>query len=104
VDALGVAVHWRGHEAWVVLDGQLDVHGAPLLTTAVDGVLAGDCGRLVLDLKALTFVDAKGFSAVAAAYRKAAPRAIEFAVASPPRSFLRLAELLGLRSAFPITL
>jgi anti-anti-sigma factor len=61
-----------GHSPILYLAGDLDFQTAELLTEHLDWILAEQPTRLVLDLRALTFIDSTGLAAIVNVWRCAA--------------------------------
>jgi anti-sigma B factor antagonist len=86
----------RRDGAWVTIaGGEIDMSSAPELRSA----LAADGGAalVVLDLRAVTFLDSSALGVIVAQLRRARERGSRFAVAAGPGSEARrLLELSGL--------
>ena len=78
-------------------DGELDLASAPLLGSFVESAV--DCGvrRVVVDLSRVTFIDARGVSALVRCRRRAGDD--QFSVCSPSQQVWQLLELTGCREA-----
>jgi anti-sigma B factor antagonist len=84
--------------AWVAIArGEIDMASAPELRRALDA--DGDAALIVLDLRAVTFLDSSALGLIVAQLRRARERGSRFAVAaeagSEARRLLELAGLLG---------
>ena len=84
-------------EMVLVVGGDLDLASAPLLVTALAGVLhRRQCARVVLDLEGVGFMDATGLGCIVRAWQSLAVRGGALAVRRPSRSVRRLLELCEL--------
>jgi anti-sigma B factor antagonist len=59
-DHLQIDVETSGTSARIRLDGELDIHTAPGVATAVDDALGSGVDALVIDASALRFCDSSG--------------------------------------------
>jgi anti-sigma B factor antagonist len=66
----------------VVLTGELDLAGVPALEAALARVDEAGEARLVLDLRAVTFIDSSGIRCVLGAYHAALARGAELRIFS----------------------
>jgi anti-anti-sigma factor len=76
----------------VRLAGELDLAAAPAAAAAVDDVLDEGCGRLVVDLRALSFIDSAGVHTVLWAQRAAEARRCAVSVIRGPEHVQRVFE------------
>lgn len=83
------------HGLRLVLQGDLDIAGAPGLEEAVEA-LGPDAGDLILDLRAVTFVDAHGLRAVLAARSTSEARGGHMAFVRGPKEVERVFALTGM--------
>ncbi|WP_068922816.1 STAS domain-containing protein [Planobispora rosea] len=94
--------HADGH-ALVTVAGELDITTRPELCARVEHILGTRPGTLVLDLGAVTFIDARGLSALVVLRRHAVEMGTSLLLArvSPPvRSILGMT---GLSESFPVS-
>ena len=90
---------WADHETEpgvLRLDGELDPHTAPLLEHEIAS--RADAGQvdIVLDLRALQFIDSSGLRVLIAAHRDLARRGGSLVLRSPSDTAQRLLEITGL--------
>jgi anti-anti-sigma factor len=64
--------------------------------------LKQDASRLLLDLSAITAIDARGLGVLTAICRHAAEKGIDFALLNPSSAVLSLMSLMKLDSAIPV--
>jgi anti-anti-sigma factor len=79
----------------VIVDGEVDAHTCPELTSALDP-LPGS-GNVHVDLSAVGFMDSSGLRALIAAHRTAAEADRQLVIVNPSNAVLRLIEISGLR-------
>ena len=79
----------------VRLGGELDVATAPAVAAAVGELLDAGFGRLVVDLRALSFVDSAGIHTLLSAQRSAAERRRALSVIRGPEQVQRAFVLTG---------
>jgi anti-anti-sigma factor len=77
------------------LHGELDLAGAPLLSSALDRAETDERGILVLDLEDLEFIDSAGLRVILAAHERARARGAELALTPGPRQVQRLLTIAG---------
>jgi anti-sigma B factor antagonist len=86
----------------VVVRGDLDIDSAPVLTTALDQVLAVPLPRVVVDLSGIGFCDSVGLSAFVVGHRRAAALGGWVRLAAPSEFVARLLDTVGLTPAVPV--
>ena len=79
----------------VVVRGNLDVDSVPVLTTALDQVLAVPIPRVVVDLSGIDFCDSTGLSAFVVGHRRAVARGGWVRLAAPTGLLARLLDRVG---------
>jgi anti-anti-sigma factor len=90
----------RGETVVLALRGELDIAVAdPLERAAVDSIMAG-CRHLVIDLRALHFLDACGLRALLR-IRAHSGQTVHFELDRGPPAITRVFELIGLTSSLP---
>jgi anti-anti-sigma factor len=92
----------RHDDVWVAIaHGEIDMASAPELGRALDA--DGGAALVVLDLRAVTFLDSSALGLIVAQLRRARERGSRFAVAAEPGSEARrLLELAGLLGAVEV--
>jgi anti-sigma B factor antagonist len=97
-DAEGFSVSTRreGARGLIALVGELDLHTAGELTTAVSGLLEQKVTRVEVDAGRLSFADSAGLRAVLMARAAAAEAGASFCVTVASESVERLIEITGL--------
>lgn len=76
--------------------GELDALSAPVLRQAVDAACAAGSRRVVVDLRAVTFLNVPGLRALRHARRIADERGVTLELATCPGHVARLLHLVGL--------
>lgn len=87
---------------WVVLelDGEVDIHTAPMVGEAVTGLLEGGHLSFVLDLGFVTFMDSTGLGTLAKITKRINKQGGSLCIASASGRLLRVFELTGLLDAY----
>jgi anti-anti-sigma factor len=87
---LRIDVH-HAHDMVVLrLIGELDLAGAPLFQSELDGAEVGASEMVVLDLRELEFIDSTGLRAIFSAHAGALERGQDFAVTRGSEQVQRL--------------
>lgn len=82
-------------DALIEVRGELDLGSVPTFNTAVRDLDLSGCGRVVLDLRRLTFIDAAGLRAVLHLHEQCLNVATALTIFPGPRSVQRVFELTG---------
>lgn len=90
-----------GSRALIVLEGELDIVGAPELTAAIDGLLAEPGVEVVVDLRGLTFMDSSGLQALLHGHRQAQQAPGSFSLVRGSDAVMRVFELAGVNGLIP---
>jgi anti-sigma B factor antagonist len=90
-----------GNAAWVRPIGELDLDTAPLLDRELTAVHAAGVGRIVLDMRALTFMDSTGLRLVIHWHNAAGEQGFEFAIVPGPDVVQRVFRLTGMSDVIP---
>src|SRR4051794_25850411 len=85
-----------GREERILLRGELDMLGAPLLARELQAAAKRRPSRIVLDLGGLTFMDVSGLRAILDAARAARRDGRGLAIANPMPHIVRLLELTAI--------
>jgi anti-sigma B factor antagonist len=96
---LAVAVQRRDGVAIVQPRGDLDLATVDHLRTALNGI--DGAGRLVLDLRGLTFIDSTGLHLLVTLHHRAQRDELELSVIAPTGAPNRAIELCGLDKTLP---
>ncbi|HET7488166.1 MAG TPA: STAS domain-containing protein [Acidimicrobiales bacterium] len=75
--------------------GDLDVSTSPRLLACIDELLAEGRSKIVVDLRAVTFIDSSGLGALVKAHKHAGPTA-RLTVVQPPPHVHRAMEISGI--------
>ena len=92
---IAVASEARGATRLVVR-GELDAASAPRLRTQIRSALAAGITRVVVDLAAVSFIDAAGLGVIVGARRRLADAGGELEVVDASRPVRRVLEITGL--------
>jgi anti-sigma B factor antagonist len=79
-----------GTRTTLVLDGDLDVHSAPLVQQAVAAAVREGAGDVVLDLRLVSFVDSSGLGALIACHKRARHESCNLVLRAPSPRVARL--------------
>ena len=82
--------------------GELDIATAPQLEQAISEATSEPVAELVLDLRALTFMDSTGLRTLAQANAKAVQAGTALSIWRGPRQIERVLEISGLGPLLPL--
>jgi anti-sigma B factor antagonist len=82
----------------LLLYGELDLAGAPLLAAEIERAESSGLDALVLDLTHLDFLDSAGLRVILAAHERALDDGRSFAITPGPRQVQKLLEIAGVDS------
>ncbi len=91
----------RRDELWLEPAGELDLESATVLRAVLGEYLDAGFPRLVLDLRAVTFMDSSGLHLLLEAQRDARARGVELSVRPGPPSVQRVFDVTGTAKLFP---
>jgi anti-sigma B factor antagonist len=100
LEPFAVEVQWRDDLAIVQPSGELDVATVETLRAALNGVKGA--GRLVLDLRGLSFIDSTGLHLLVALHERARNDGFQLTLLAPAAPVDRAIRLCGLDEALPI--
>lgn len=86
----------------IELRGELDIATTPQLEQAIAEATAEPAGELVLDLRALAFMDSTGLRALAQASAAAEQAGVTLRIWRGPRQIERVLEISGLARMLPL--
>lgn len=89
--------------ATVALAGEIDLLTAPAAHDALGEAMDNGPAKVVLDLRAVAFMDSSGLQCVVVANRRAHAEEIAFEIVRPPSDVFRTFELTGLDVVLPFT-
>jgi anti-anti-sigma factor len=103
--ASGLDIHVRtgGSLTELHLAGEVDLASAPALRERLDAATAHAHSKVVIDLGALTFIDAIGLGLLCRARNRALERGGQVILHRPTRRTLHILRLADLDQAFPLT-
>jgi anti-anti-sigma factor len=99
-ETMVVSTELRGHQAVIVLEGELDLHTGLLLTDAVERAITEGATSLDIDAARLTFADSSGLCALVACRRTARGAGADIRVTHASAPLDRVLEMTGLRRVF----
>ncbi|MER6950308.1 STAS domain-containing protein [Nonomuraea sp. NPDC000554] len=88
------------HDVTIAVRGEVDIASEPELCACLTSVLARPGTSLVLDLGGVTFMDARGLSALVSARSLAERSSGTVCLANVPPAVIRLLKMTDLDSAF----
>jgi anti-sigma B factor antagonist len=91
-----------GDAWWIRPIGELDLDTAPQLEAELEAVRSDGAGRLVLDMRALTFMDSTGLRLVIRWDTAAKEEGFEFAIVPGPEVVQRVFRLTGMHDHVPV--
>ena len=91
-----------GDSTWVRPIGELDLDTAPRLDEELTAQRAAGAGHLVLDMRALTFMDSTGLRLVIRWDTTAKEQGFEFAIIPGPEVVQRVFRLTGMDEHLPV--
>ena len=86
----------------LAVSGDIDLSTAPSLRRELDRLIAEAHSPAVVDLSAVTFIDASGISELVAARRRVTDNDVEIVLVDPSAPCRRILEVTGLDRAFEI--
>lgn len=91
-------VDQRADDGAVVLavSGELDLAASPTLEERLDEVFDGDVAHLIIDLRALEFIDSTGLSVLVKAHQRAGDAGCRFGLVNGGSQVRRLLSLTGI--------
>ena len=88
-------VRSQGQATIIRVSGELDLASSPALQEELDRVAASDARLLIIDLRALDFMDSTGLSVLVRAHQRAEEHGRELAMVKGPQQVQRLLSLTG---------
>ncbi|MCX4775364.1 STAS domain-containing protein [Streptomyces sp. NBC_01264] len=100
-----VRVDEEGQRCVVHVGGEMDIDRAPMLHRVLDTVITqpGGPDEIVIDLADLSFCDSSGLNVLIAARQTATDHGRHISLRHPQPQILRLLEMTGADTLFPIT-
>ena len=90
-----VEVRQEGQGTVIALSGELDLASSPALEEALERVFGSGAGVVIIDLRALEFMDSTGLSILVKAHQTAADRQVQLYLINGPQQVRRLLSLTG---------
>jgi anti-sigma B factor antagonist len=97
-----IAVSRTGRRAVLALSGEFDLSVEPQLTAALERVVTAGESIVVLDLRALTFIDSTGIRALIEAQHRCATARCPLYVVSGPPEVRHVLALCGVEERFAL--
>jgi anti-anti-sigma factor len=95
-NALRIGTSYAGNEVTIVVEGELDLSGIELFGARAGEALRSRPTSIVVDARALTFIDSAGLMAIWRARDAAEAAGVAFRVSKATAAVRRVVELLGL--------
>jgi anti-sigma B factor antagonist len=95
-DLVTVSVTEAGSTVHLVVTGEVDSSSAPVLRTELASALDLGPAELVVDLRAVTFLDSAGLAVLAGAHRRAGEQGGRMHVLAAGRAVIRPMQITGL--------
>ncbi len=92
---------WR-NQATLRVSGEVDVASVHTFRDALDAIISEAHSPAVVDLSRVTFIDARGVSALVAAHRQVSGTEVTLVLLDPAPSVRRLLEITGLDEHFTV--
>ena len=102
IPSFALQVVKSGSETRLQPSGELDIATTPALEEAIAEATSEPGASLVLDLRALTFMDSTGLRALAQANTRAGDSGIALSIIRGPRQIERVLEISGLGALLPL--
>jgi anti-sigma B factor antagonist len=96
VHGLGMKCTRKGDDQVIALDGELDMASAGPIENELLRAVSGDCGRVVVDLRELRFLDSTGVHLLANAYARCAHEGTTMKVLVGNGAVRRVLEVCGM--------
>ncbi len=90
-----------GWETVITPSGELDLATAEIFEATFRSIDFSSVGRVVLDLRELTFIDARGLRSVLRLHERCLSHAVALRVRRGPRAVQRVFELTGTHCVLP---
>ncbi len=98
-------LHWKikpwGEATLVEIEGEIDLHGAPQLRSALSELGATPSARVALDLSGVSFLDSTGIGALVGALKKTRENGGQMAFFGARDRVTRVFQIAGLLGALP---
>ena len=101
--ALTISTMADGDRSVIEVGGEIDVHTCGELEDAVRKAYGANGNQVVLDVAGVGFIDSSGLRSLITLQQEVANRTGTLQLRAPSRPVLRLLEVTGLTSMFPIT-
>jgi stage II sporulation protein AA (anti-sigma F factor antagonist) len=101
VDGLGIKSARDGGDHVIALDGDLEIANVAAIESELSQVEAGDCSRIVLDLRRLAFLDSTGINLLISAHERAAANGRPLALVVDEGPVHRVLKACGALSILP---
>jgi anti-sigma B factor antagonist len=85
----------QGPATVIAVSGELDLASSPALQEELDRVAASDSQMLIIDLRALDFMDSTGLSVLVRAHQRIEEQGRQLAMVKGPQQVQRLLSLTG---------
>ena len=102
--SIDIKVETRESGGWAVVDveGEVDVFTAPKLREQIIALLTGGSNRVVVNLEKVGFMDSTGLGVLVGGLKRVKEREGTLALAGAHGTVLRVLNVTGLNSVFPM--
>jgi anti-sigma B factor antagonist len=97
-----VEVHVQDHARVITVSGELDLASSPALEEELDRVVTADAELVIVDLRALEFMDSTGLSVLVKAHQRAEDNGKRFGLVNGSQQVQRLLSLTGVADRFTL--
>jgi anti-sigma B factor antagonist len=102
-DEVAITQHRTNGTAVVTVRGEIDVASAPQLRTHLHELCTDGTSRVVVDLRAVTFLDSSALGVLVGALRRCRENESDFLLIIDSPRLLKIFEITGLTSVFEIS-
>lgn len=95
-DLVTVVVTEVGTTVTLTVSGEVDSSSAPVLRKELDVALSAGAAEIVVDLRAVEFLDSAGLAVLAGAHRRASEDGVRMRVLASGRAVMRPLQITGL--------
>jgi anti-anti-sigma factor len=95
-ELLRIEVHYRGSDAFIVVEGAFDTTGAERFVASVVDALATHPEAIVIDAKGLTFIDSSGLTALLRSRAASGVAGVGFRISERSPALRRAIDVAGI--------
>jgi anti-anti-sigma factor len=101
---LDITISAEGADLVLAIEGEVDLSTAPTLRTCLEHSAADSCGKVVLDLSGVTFLDSSGIAAIVRTHRTLAGTDRRLVLRNPRRAVQRVLTISGIDGVIDVEL